>query len=408
MPSEQHESTQFDVDKQLTAVFDLLLQYASTEPVRWKDLLDPFWRLPAEEAGTILDHLKQRISTVTDLCGIVWASLRELVSDGYQFGESWNIRPELLPRVAQLYENFRPIDKVSQLAWLFDNRTGIPESLGDLDKRHLRKLELQRLAVTDLWRSEDRWELLAKLTSVAVHTYPVGYALGTITDRVLDEYLLTGPGDARFSSLLPGFVWSRSESEGTDWVIRVLKDLVDHDRRNDALSISRIGSADRALWDAVDSIGEPFRSEFWTSVEWLSGEYSESDADRALEGLLGVGNVIAAANFAGYHPNIVAPGRALKILEALCRLDDAQFEPFVRVGSAGYVTEHLFGITDRDPTLNMHVIVQLEVFFLPLLRLSSAASGHLSFTVVSMVVSRSGTPLEVAMLGARGARDTRA
>ena len=403
IPSEQHESSQSDVKKQLTAMLDLLLQHVDAEPARWKDLLDPLWRLPAEWVSRILDQLGHAMSAATDPHGVVWASLRDLLSSGYRFGEAGNIRPELLRRVAQLYGDLEPADKVTQLAWLFDNRTNIPEPLKDVSESHSRRFELQRLAVADLWRNENRLELLARLATVAIHTYAVGYALGVIADPVLDEHLLIGSADERLSSLLPGFVWSRAQTAGTDWAIRVLKELVDRGRRKDALSIALVRSAEPVMWDTIDSIGEPFRSELWAQVDWLSREYSKSDADRALENLVNARNIVAAANFAGYHPEIVEPRRALEILEALRRLDDSQFEPFVRDSSAAYVIEHLFAIIDRDPSLDINAVVQLEVFFLPLLEESQRGARHLSTALekdaasfVSLLMARYRDEREIA------------
>jgi hypothetical protein len=325
VPSERNESIRSDIDKQLAATLDLLLQHVNMEPARWEQLLDPLWRLPMDAVDRILDRLSHVMSTATDPSGVVWASLRALLSHGYRFSEVWNIRPELLRRIAQLYGHFEPADKVARLAWLFDNRIDIPEQAKDLDGRESHRRELQRLAVADIWRSEHRWELLLRLTSVAVQRYAVGYALGAIDDPVLDERLLGEVHDERPSSLLPAFVWSRAQSAGMDWAIHILRDLEGHGRRNDALSIALVRSSDPEMWDIVDSFAKSFHSEFWAKVEWVSGEYSKNDADRALGNLINAGNVVVAANFAGYHPEIIAPGRAFAILEALHRLDDAQF-----------------------------------------------------------------------------------
>jgi hypothetical protein len=67
----------------------------------------------------------------------------------------------------------------------------------------------------------------------------------------------------------------------------------------------------------------------------------------------------------------------------------------VREGNAAYIIEHLFAIVDRQSTLDIITMVQLEIYFLPLLEQSPRGARYLSAALekdaasfISVVVAR--------------------
>lgn len=366
-----------EVEAQRARTLELLLQHVGSEPRRWTALLDVLWRLAPAVAGRILDRLVQTMSVRLDVDGSVWASLRQLAARACQFGESCKLPPELVQRVIELYQSFKPADEIAQISWLFDNQTEVPEPLNDRQEQHARKFELQRSEVAKLLTVEERWELLAKLTSVAVVKFQVGFALGAIAEPELDGQIIESTRDERLEPLLPAFIWSRANSLGMEWAIERIKELVDGGRRDDALAVALVRAEAPVLWDMLDSMGESFKCEFWRNARWLFVPYSAIEADRALENLLHAQNAIVAAELASHHQDIIAPGRALEILRALRKLEEQRLESFLRDGGASYVIERVFSVADRAPALDVNEIASLELFFFHFLEDSSRRARYL-------------------------------
>ncbi len=377
LPSKQHETSSSDVERQLSATLELLLRHAGSETERWQALLNSLWKYPQQAVSLVLDGFGQAMNSATDSHGVVWARLRALLSTGYQFGNSWNIDPNLLLRVAQLYHDFTPANVVTQIAWLFDARSELPEPIEDWEAQQLRRRELQQGKIAELWNADNRWDLLANLIEVAEGKDQIGVALGAIHASEIEERLLNGSGDERFSPIIPAFVWSRAQISGVEWAIQVLRDLIASGRQADALAIARSRSPDPVVWDAVDSIGDPLRREFWASARVISKGNSTNDADRAVRNLLEAGNAIVAARFAANQPDVITSARALEILEQLRCHETTRFKEFFRGGAATYVIERVFGIVYRDILPVSSAVISLEIYFFLLLKASRRGALHL-------------------------------
>lgn len=411
LPPEHYESTHADIVGQLSATLELLLTHVGSRPERWKDLLESLWRFSEGAVGSILERLGQTMNIAADPHGIVWASLRHLLSDGHNFGQAWNIPAANIERIEKFYRDFTPADLIGRITWLFEGRSELPEPIEDWDAQQSRRQQLRREAIAELWGTERRWELLARLIEAVEQKWEIGIALAEIDSAEIDERLLKGSADEQLSPIIPAFVWKRAQTSGMEWASRIIRDLVGSGREPDALAIALARSPDPALWDVIDSIGDPLREKFWSSVRLILGDHSEEEAARALHSLMAAGNVAVAARYAAHKTDITKPSAALDILDVLRRSEATHLEVLLRGGGAGYVIERMFDIVDRDTDLDSSMIISFEIYFLPLLentkrgarRLSSALNTEPAWFVSLLVAAyRADNDFEVES-GARGA-----
>jgi hypothetical protein len=404
LPPEDAKPTASEMYEHIEGAVDLLIKHAGNDGERWTAILDLVFHLPDDLAMRVLNFLLDSRTRIADPDGRIWTTLREMLH--LQHLPAPDAIPAALgARIETLYQAFTPEGFVARASWLFQFAPNLPERIEGGWEEEEAHLQSRRLfVVEELWKREDRWELLTELTTTVEAPEHLGSTLGisAIAGNV-EHGLLESSSDGPWAPLLPSFFATRLAVKGFSWLEDVLRSLLAQDRVADAARITIILTPKAQLWDFLDSVGEPLRSEYWRKMGGLYGEHPRAEWERAIASLLAVGRVAAAVKTASSAKAMVSTSVMMDVLD---RLREAMLSEdkagSVRRDVASHHLERLFESLDQDPHIDMNRVARIELFFLPWIEQSARSwkrmfvaiqeSADLFVTLVSAVYRAEGEP----------------
>lgn len=364
-----------DVREQVEGIIDLMLAEAGRDAARWASLIEPARHMPDYLEDRVLNALESAASYIRDPEAIIWHTLRNRRC--LQYRGDRGATSQRHAQLARMYETFKPADLIAQVAWLFGPFPDLPDPVEgefNVDKKRSKLTELEDEEVAKLWSDDDRWRLFAGLADVVRNPFLLGFTLGRapFADEV-EPRLFDHLADPRLAKVLPGFAgyWTYNRHEkGFSWLTGRLRDLLTQQRGDDAAAITLPLHQTAHLWDLIDEIGEPLRTAYWQRLEHVFADRPE-DKLRAIKTLLSVGRETLALQAASWAREALPSDMALLVLERLAQRvsavaseDEARA---LRQKIEDYDVKQVFGILDRDPSVDAGRALQAEIRLLPFL-----------------------------------------
>lgn len=135
---------------------DRALLHAGSEPNRWEELIGIYSMVSEAHQQTIENGLRELAKTelTQDARKGIWETIRNFLNHhrGYP-GESWALSGDLLDRLEELMELFKPDYQIDRISWLFnDHFPDIPITKQDLDAVDIEIKKLRNEAIEKLWQ----------------------------------------------------------------------------------------------------------------------------------------------------------------------------------------------------------------------------------------------------------------
>jgi hypothetical protein len=395
MPSHQPEYLPWETVDALREVSDeetgkqregaerLLLVYAGSDALRWKGLLDLIFQMPQKLASQVLDALEKTRATILDSTNAIRSALRERLRWARKRAEE--IDAAFLERLNGLYEAFTPDDLIEKHAWLFSIKIGLlPEPVeGGWREEEKQKDIFRQQALTELWSLADRWDKLQALSLAAEHPSTIGASLaGTAFADEVEAHLLSSRQHGLDPRILRAFFGERfkakGDAEGIPWIKQVIQRLSTDGRQEDAVLVARALPHGAPIWDMIDALEEPLRSEYWRTVGGLlDGDHPPKDWERAAANLLAAGNILAALDTVRNGEDKLSAATAVRVLERLRELPPSKRRTppdFL----FGYAIERALARIERDANIDPTITLAFELAFSADLDEPSRLHRHLS------------------------------
>ena len=350
-----------------------------------------------DEAGLIADRWVQLIRALPNLANVarsellgrltclackferdedrmpIWAALRIFLADHRSFPDrQWAMPTEVLDQFEALYDQFRPVDKINQVAWLFSGSASIIKGhrWNDWEARDREILTLQQEAISDLAKSSGM-SFLPELIEKAERPSKVGFALAQNASQMteLDPCLFSSLGDLKpavqeFAAGLVGGLLSRF---GAHWQTSILTKAREDDWPHEKLLLLLLRlPAHPEIWNVAASFGDQVRTSYWRAVHLWRPE-NDDDMVYACRQLLAVSRARACVHFAAGSRRKLPVQLIVEMLmqaarEPLQNSTDHN-EPVMFQWSVGQLLNQL----DEDPAVEGSTIAQLEWSYLRLL-----------------------------------------
>jgi hypothetical protein len=258
---------------------ELAIAAASSEAVRWKDLITNVDELPGRERDVVLAKLREIIDAqtwTTEEQYIVWEALSSEADRHEEYPEAtWALPADNVAAFRALASAVAPARDGRRYSNLFDWHPHVPDlKLGDENYR----TELARLrhhALTEvLTLGPDALRLLAIEVNVP---QAVGHILGTIAD-VDDQEVLGWLNSAELNlrQAALAFVSSKVSAKGMAWLTTVLASPALSDAEPRANVMASVPFT-REFWTQVPTLGAELELAYWKGAQ----HYQAAAVDRA-------------------------------------------------------------------------------------------------------------------------------
>jgi hypothetical protein len=392
------ERTNRELTQVANAYPDMALDHAGENAERWAYFLrQARVVLPAVEVRA-LERLEAVQPHIVDERAELWGALRHVLH--------W-LRPkkdtpaepdssEPDQRVAygrwkQLYKALEPSDLGLRYAWLFLPPVKLPDGFRahkdhEAEAQEIRKRQAD--AIEDIGRRDDRLQILGALGERVREDIFLGLTMGNAPfARELDAHLIDKTPPASLSPQVPIYLATRWQVEGRAWFEVKLRAMVAQGRTEEIKKTFRLFHGSTEIWDLVDALGEEVWRSYWQDLEYVFGEHSTDEWERALKNLLAAGNTVGALLNAESAKGNISSDTIAAALQALLLADPRQVMRAGRHGVSSWVLEQLMDGLEASPEVESkyaQLLAKVELFYAlhtyeperPMRRLSAAFAAN--------------------------------
>lgn len=344
IPTEPSPLPVADLARRIESLTEIVIEKVETDPRKWRDLLTKrvHRSFPPATWQTLVHALRDRRTAIMEADpAMVWAALRNALSDmcwlqehdrraNDAVAEHYRSR---LTELADLYHSFEPSDPVIRAEWLFYNQDRFPDAGIKQDRESVQPILKQRReeSLQRLIATSEGIENITKLSallangdnreaaSVALENLARALACSAFRQDFEAAYLYEDPGE-RAGALAPHLarqVYFFARGQDVAWLEDLMRRWVATNRVEDALAaMGHIYSP--AIWDLLDRLGDPLRTKYWQSREFVPGDDAD-DWERVVKSLLAAGNVSAALHTTSFRAQHLATSTIVEVLRAAGR-----------------------------------------------------------------------------------------
>jgi AAA domain, putative AbiEii toxin, Type IV TA system len=386
------ETRQVQAEKEapeaILAMTGTAIAYAAEDADRWARLVYATCSSDDRDEASrrVLEHLERHRDHILDDNANLWSALGRRINLTAPQGRT----QENYRRLRELYAHFTPPDAVLRSARLFRRGEDLPEVPREMqwqDRERVLK-DLRNQALVEFQKGEVL-EIIRRLIALGADCTILGGSLGGAQFAGdLDDHLLGSNVDPTLAPLVVPYFGARWAARGDrdDWAKATLLRLISEDRRAEAISIAKGLPMGAALWDFIDSLGEPIRTEYWRSISLVQDPGASEPAywKRAVETLIEVGNVAVAAETIAYGEDRLPAEMALWVAQVFVNNADAAEKFFKANISHDYMLQKLIERAGSVASAPTDVLALLELMYshttdrpvLPLTHLSAAHAQH--------------------------------
>jgi transcriptional regulator with XRE-family HTH domain len=371
--AEVEEVTKGLLERGAAAITKRLVADVGTNAARWSQLIERFAHLiPGPEVGVAALEIAEPTITDKNDRTELWTSLRRALHRYRRF-PSAKLSPNVLERLAAIYERLAPADPLERTAWLFEHRAVLPDPPAEGWEADEPAVDAaRRQAVQAIFAAGGVSAVLAiaRLTDVASW---VGLALydKTLPVSALDEVIEAAlrSDDARERNVADGLIRSCLYHRGEPWATSLLEKAMRGAWGDPAmLTILHALPTQRWTWDQAARAGAEIERGYWRQapVYWMSEDVD--DVVFAIRMLISVGRARHALPLAMPGSKVSLPSALLVgVLQAAAQQpvkDDG--DPNAPTMFQYHVAE-ILGILDTRGDVASTTMVALEWLYLPIL-----------------------------------------
>jgi hypothetical protein len=353
-------------------ILQRMLDDVGTTGARWDHLIQALPSLPPEQYQAVVDRLINLagVGFPADDQGVIWNALRELLSHHRSFPDAdWALPTDRLEPLGAIFNRLTPIDNVARYAWLFSDRTALPEGLEKDWKEREAVVEAARLAAVESLHTNGGLSGVLSLVPHVQRPLWLGTTLGRSElvdpneDQLLADYLAAD--DNAKAEVARGFVVER-QRRGFAWVeakVRGPARAWSAKQRGEFLAaLPNLNST----WDIVDGTDAESQHEYWRAMHpW---GLRPEDSERVVRKLLEHGRPYSAVQILEMderRKGNIPQDLVATALEAAIHTDpktDLHLQSFT--SDAGRLLDSL----EPDDVVDANRIARLEWLYLPLLK----------------------------------------
>lgn len=358
------QRTEKEIHQLANAYMRMALDHAGHDDERWAYFLKHA-RVHGYVGEQVLDRLEAIREKLHDKEAKIWNAIREILSwseratenvsesassEEEETSEEGASAPDpgpLYGRWERLYQALEPDALELRYAWLFEPHPQLPQPFEMQEDFEATEKELQaqrQKAVEEIGQHPDRLRIMIALAERLQTPNIFGWALGKATfARELDASLLESAPPASLGPEVPAYLAARSHVEGRDWFETKLRIMAAQGRTEEIKKTFRLFPGSTEIWDLIDGLGDEVRRLYWQDLEYVFGEHSTEEWERALKNLLEVGNTAGALLNAERAKKNISLDTIAKVLKAFV----ADPSPVVRPNQRGVRSRHLEQLMDR-------------------------------------------------------------
>lgn len=357
-----------------SAVANLTIQTAGTDPKRWAEVLEGMLRLGPEVAARAFTALEEICSTAasanSDALFALWNELRRIVSRHERYSHAeWAFDEAVRTRLAAIRDRLQPADAIRKYSWLFEQRVELAGF--DLVKEHAahdKALDEARLAGLREIIADNGADGLFRLLDLASETYTVGVLVGAhalLGWENVDLPAILDTSDRQRLGFIGGFIRGRFHNEGFAFAdqLPIAK-----------WAVSQIGTFGRclpfgeAVWRWLERFGEEVVNDYWRKVGPIARFATVGQVQTAATMFIRVGRGFPAIEVveSALRDKLAPP--ADLIADALeCALTPDSVEAGADSNVVDYSVQQLIKALQEDNSFDRSRLARLEWGFLPFL-----------------------------------------
>ncbi|MEM9463513.1 MAG: AAA family ATPase [Myxococcota bacterium] len=363
----------------LREVLALALDQAGAESQRWSELVTRRFDilLPAPDADTIVTTLLSRKDAIDDPSASIWNALRARLSS--------TKRDDVMQRLRPAYDAFTPLDPITLALPLFRPPLTLPERYANWREKEARIDQAQQDFLRELASADDRERTLqTMLEALGPELRFMGQALAK--SRLADDLehrLLHERPAAPWDGLVPAFAARLRSRRAEPWLADTTRRLIAEGRHEDVTRILLTLWSEPQIWDLVDELGDPVRSNYWQRITNIGDHEDPPRYANALSRLLEVGNAGMALSLASYRVELLATEDLLCTLELVVKTPDL-LDADDYDSDIPYHVDRIFDVLETRDNVDLARTAELE----SILSLRAGDTGRRSPYFVSQVLGQ--------------------
>lgn len=368
--------TQQEYWQQVSFYAELAVRATGQNTVRLSELIDHFDNLPQPAFDQLVGILSsQSISELTeDQRLLLWDRLRKFTNKHRRFSDAkWALPDELIIRIEKVAEQLAPTNPFNLYQHIFTDRDfDLYEEKGDWKKQQ-EKLDARReKAVKEIFQ-QNGVEGVIRFTESVDSPGKVGYALGFITDDMIEQALLPiflDTEDNKRKALVSSFVLRRYHVKGWEWCDNIDKSSWTPVQISQFLAYLPFT---KEAWDRASEWLQDNEREYWTRTG-ANAYQADGDLAVAIDKLIEHGRPHAAiiCLYRMLHDKqAIDPNQCVQALLAAI----SSSEPIYAMDS--YYIVELIKHLQTEPSVNQDDLFKVEWAYLPLLDRHGGAAPKL-------------------------------
>ncbi len=388
--SEREPLTWAIVEETVSAIIQLAIGLAGTDPGRWIALLSDLSALSASNREATIDAFRDAVGRMdSDECLQTWDPLAALIRRQKTYpGSDWALPPDVLSQLEALESKVRPGSSLPRDRYLFQEQ--FPDIPGvEPDRLLERTEEVRNEVVKRLLTQEGINQVLQFAREVDAPRF-VGKAFANATDdpevvlRAVKAKLRSDEPDRGFSAAASSVAQGRF---GGRW-----RTLLQSEYRNCELTIDQIQNLTqwwphtRETWDWVETLGPDLQDVYWRNQRAWGIQATGQDFTYAVENYIGVDRPEFVLDALYSRATEISSSDLIAILESFERRA-SEFPGALDRSALGYKMQFLFRALRERADVPLAKTAALEYRFLPLLR--ETWSEHDADSALDQVLSES-------------------
>lgn len=346
---------------------------------RWNDLIEHLASFPS----SYYDQITERLNTI-DLDTFnqetrlrIWESLRKLIYDHRKYSKAdWALSEEIIDRLYLVYKKFEPKDLIERYKWLFTKPILLDAAKADWTERDELLKKTRKEAVLTIYR-EGSLSALLDLAKRVDNPGEIGSALGAIEaaleieDKILNVTQYNT--DEKIRALLLGFIWSRFQAGGWQWVD---KSITKFSQRSVQQRVDFLCGLpfEKRTWDLVASLGKETELLYWKQVRGYWNNFDKNECEELARKLLEVGRVFRSLDIVTLYlvgknnkNSSISAQLLVEILERAIFKEEGSIEPIPDFYSLQSDVEQIFQVIENSDEIEETRLAKLEWAYLPYL-----------------------------------------
>lgn len=303
------------IQSRVKATFSLLLQAAGNNGSRWAEIVKMRpdirgWPTLMHQSLEVLDERVSQIQNSQSLRN----ALREEISSAY---ESERHENEVVNALEKSLKRLTPSDPIQEHAWHFERGFVLPEPHTlDYSLIARRRSQMRDDVFAVLFDSEHALQTAGQLLlHIGSEELLAGAIVRSSLSQVFEDGIILEKPIGELHRLVVPLASALYENRDTTWLKSTVEHWIEDGRYDDAKDLLLKLWPRPAVWDLLEELGDPLRSDYWSSVGNI-GNHDEEQWERAIKQLVKHKNTGVALGLASYKATGLNDDILLSVLAA--------------------------------------------------------------------------------------------